>query len=166
MADMVLIKFYSLLIRTLSNPVSKSIKNLCMDSPKLSARCVVIGQTTHRWWSLLTIGAAGQKVNFGKMRIKSLDEAEALSRGSDVIAETFIFAVAGICISAEVTRNNWVKAKENEAKAAKAKAKEEEWAATIARFDQRLQEIEAQQKEMARRIEAFNERRANRSGWW
>ena len=166
MADLVLIKFYSLTIRTLSKPVSKSIKNLCMDSPKLSARCVVIGQTTHRWWSLLTIRAAGQKVNFGKMRIKSLDEAEALNRGSDVIAETFVFAVAGICISAEVIRNNWVKAKENEAKAAKAKAKEEEWAAMIDRLDQRLQEIEAQQKEMACRVETLHEKRASRSGWW
>ena len=164
--EMPLIKLYSLLIRTLSKPVAKSIKERCTKSPALAARCVVIGQATHRWWSILSIRAAGQGVSWSRMRIKSLDEAEALNRGTDIIAESFVFSVAGACIAAEVTRTNYMKSLEAEEKAQKQAAKDQQWADLVADLDERLAAMERAQAETTAAMEALKKDVKQQRSWY
>eukprot|EP01031_Cornospumella_fuschlensis_P041124 gene41124-50171_t len=134
MAPLPLLKLAGLLVKTLAKPVANRIKIEARKHPKLSALCVRMGQMSHQLTSRITIISQGYRV----LNVDPLPEEEALSRGINILSETFVFTVAGTLLTFEYARS--------EAKSAqKAQQIEEQDRQFRAYLEQRF---EAQQREL------------------
>ncbi len=150
MADVV-IKLGSLLVKTLSKPIAKGLKARLTNHPKMTEYCARVGQTSHLFWSIITIRAAGHV----GLRVKPLDDASALNLGAETISEIFIFSVAGTCIILELARSDAVKARDAKAKRLKEEEKDAASARLLNDIELKLKQIELKQADLINRAEAL-----------
>ncbi|GMH59801.1 hypothetical protein TrST_g1597 [Triparma strigata] len=132
-AALPLTKLLALLIKTLSKPLSKSLKTSAASHPSLSQSLNLLGQASHQITARLNIWSSGFKVkNIGR-----LNDDKALQKGSDIFGETIVLSVAsGVVIF------------EYQSSAAKAKAKE----------DAKMREMEAVDVELQTKIRVLQKR--------
>ncbi|KAL7514532.1 hypothetical protein ACHAXN_011759 [Cyclotella atomus] len=102
MAPLPLAKLAGLLIKTLSKPVAKRIKSQMIKYDVTRDGLIWVGQSTHVLTTRMTIWSSGYKVR----SINPLEEGEALSRGADILSESFIFFVSGAIVVYEYHRSS------------------------------------------------------------
>lgn len=90
------------MIKTLSKPVAKRIKSQMVKYDSTRNSLIWVGQSTHAITTRMTIWSSGYKVR----SINKLDEGEALSRGADILSESFIFFVSGSIVVYEYHRSS------------------------------------------------------------
>jgi optic atrophy 3 protein len=146
---MPLVKLTTLAIKTLSKPLAKSLKARIANHAKLTEYCIAVGQGVHKFWSTVTIRAAG---HIG-LKIKPLEESAALNQGAEFVSEVFIFSVAGACVVLEMTLSDAKKAKDSEKKKQQQLEKEAALQATFESIHHRLTEIEKTHEELLKAVD-------------
>ncbi|KAG9038982.1 hypothetical protein FRB95_013660 [Tulasnella sp. JGI-2019a] len=104
-------KLGSLVIRTLSKPISNKIKQQAQEHPRFRKICIGLAQWTYMNEYRLRTGLLGESPK----AIKPLSEAKAVSNGANTLAEGFLFAVAAGLIIAETWRSSRSGAKRRDA---------------------------------------------------
>jgi optic atrophy 3 protein len=126
------LKIGTLILRTLSKPVSKYLAEQAQDPGSARDLCHRFGQRHHRIETQLTLKLKGHHAD----SIKPLEEAKAVTLGSTILSEAFVFLVGASCVSFEFIRKT---ISDNE-KAARKEALEEQRRQDIER---RFKSIEA-----------------------
>mmetsp|Transcript_22869 Transcript_22869/g.33453 ORF Transcript_22869/g.33453 Transcript_22869/m.33453 type:complete len:252 (-) Transcript_22869:203-958(-) len=138
-------KLGGLLIKTLAKPMAKRIKHEFSRFPSTQKALISIGQTAHQMTSRLTIWSAGYKVR----NINPLEPEKALSKGADILGESFVFAVGGGVVVYDYTTSQ-----------AKSKAKEQKNLEKIHVESRALQEklhaLDARLKALEKVVKANN----------
>ena len=158
---MEVIKLGTLLLKTLSKPLSKSLKTRLTTHPKATAWTVSVGQFTHQVWSKITIAAAGHK----SLRVKPLDEATALSQGAEFLSEGFVFGVAGAAVLFEMNRADAIKAADGAKKKAVEQAKDDQMLKRLESIECRLCELEESRVAAERSQGEAGQVRERAGGW-
>ncbi|EQC40505.1 hypothetical protein SDRG_02396 [Saprolegnia diclina VS20] len=122
-----LFKVGGLLLRTLTKPVAKQLKQSAKTKPWLNSVCRSVGQHQHAIGVRIQMSMQGQ-IHWKTIQIKELPADQAVDKGSEFLGETLIFSVAVIVAWYEYDRSS------RSAKAKELKANEREF--------QRLQQIE------------------------
>ncbi|KAL7545688.1 hypothetical protein ACHAWF_009041 [Thalassiosira exigua] len=91
-----------LFIKTLSKPMAKQVKHQFVKWPVTRRSLIWAGQTSHAVATRMTIWSSGYKVR----SISKLEEEQALSRGADLLSESFIFIVSGGIVVYEYNRSS------------------------------------------------------------
>ena len=141
---MAFLKLTTLVIKTLSKPLSKALKTRVTADPKMAQFVEAIGQKSHSFWSSITIRAAGHK----GLRVKPLDEATALNQGADIMAEFFIFSVASGAMVLELVHSNSVKARESKLKKEREAAEDDALRASLESIEERISQLERAQTDL------------------
>jgi hypothetical protein len=132
-------KLGALLLKTLSKPLAKSLKESAKRHPRVSQVLVSIGEASHQLTARLSVMAMNGKVK----SIPSLDPTKALERGSDIFGEGFILSVAsGILVAEYVTSAAKTKAKEVK-KMAELDAIDEDLQTRLLMLEKRCNNLEA-----------------------
>ena len=97
-----------------------------------------IGQTTHSITSRMTIWSAGYKVR----SITPLEEEAALSRGADIVGESFVLVVTAGTMVWEYNRSKEKEKQKEEKQRAEAKAERQALQDNFKALDARLQAVE------------------------
>lgn len=133
-----LTKLASLLIKTLSKPLSKRIKHEFSRYSLTKQMLVSIGQTSHAVTSRMQIWSAGYRVR----SIKPLEPEKALKDGAEFVGESFVFLVSGSLVVWEYNRSAESTRRKEEKKRAEAKAERAALQAKLVALDARLKAIE------------------------
>ncbi len=107
-------------------------------TPLTRSSLVWVGQTTHAVTTRMTIWSAGYKIR----SISKLDEEEALSRGADILSESFIFAVSGGILVYEYNRSSEKEKKKEEARLQKIRDEASRLQGKLDSLDKRLVALE------------------------
>lgn len=126
------------MIKTLSKPVSKRIKKDFSRTKATQGLLVSLGQATHSLTSRMTIWSAGYKVR----SITPLEEDVALSRGADIVGETFVLMVTAGTMIWEYNRSKAKETAKDEKRRAEAKAEREALQENFKALDERLSAVE------------------------
>jgi hypothetical protein len=102
----------SLFIKTLAKPMAKQVKHQFVKQPMTRSWLIWVGQTAHATTTRMTIWSSGYKVR----SISKIEDEAALSRGADLLSESFIFSVSVAILMYEYNRSN---VKEEKKRAAK-----------------------------------------------
>ena len=111
MAALPLAKLGGLLIKTLSKPLAKSLKESAKSHPNLSTVLASAGEASHQAAARLSILSGGFRVK----AVPKLEEKKALERGADMFGEGIVLTVASSVLVFEYVTNA-AKTKEKEAK--------------------------------------------------
>ncbi|KDO31232.1 hypothetical protein SPRG_03850 [Saprolegnia parasitica CBS 223.65] len=84
-------KLGGMLVRFLTKPIATELKTLGKSHPRLKAACTSLGQRIHRWNVV--------------SHVQDLPDDQALQRGTELIGEAFIFAVAVAVVTYDFTRS-------------------------------------------------------------
>ncbi len=128
----------SLLVKTLSKPVSKRIKHEFSRYKQTQRLLIFIGQTSHQITSRMTIWSAGYKVR----KISALEDEAAMKTGADFVGESFILGVSMGTVLYEYNRNRKKSAADTEKKRAAAAQERRDLAAQLHALDIRLEALE------------------------
>mmetsp|Transcript_678 Transcript_678/g.1267 ORF Transcript_678/g.1267 Transcript_678/m.1267 type:complete len:182 (+) Transcript_678:368-913(+) len=107
-------------------------------TPVTRSSLMWVGQTTHAITTRMTIWSAGYKIR----SISRLDDEEALSRGADILSESFIFAVSGGILVYEYNRSSEKEKKKEEARLQKIRDEASRLQAKLDSLDKRLVALE------------------------
>ena len=125
-------KLGTLMVKTVSKPVAKALQASAKTNPTLRRGCIGLGNALHKLnFRINDLVDPEYRVK----RVKPLEEAAALAKGSTFLGESFIFVVAAGVVVYEATD------KAHKEKAKKAKAAEAE-AAKRAEAARRWQDVE------------------------
>ncbi|CAM9109464.1 unnamed protein product [Phaeothamnion confervicola] len=132
------LKFFTLTVKTAAKPMANALKAKAIQHPKMNSLLVKLGQTTHEISARIAIRAAGHST----ASIKPLDEAKALARGGNILAEGVIYTIgAGLVIYEYKASND--KSAASAAKTAMEKAEEtQQLQERLAAIDARLEALE------------------------
>ncbi|GMI20438.1 hypothetical protein TrCOL_g12288 [Triparma columacea] len=90
-----LAKLGGLLLKTLSKPLSRSLKSQAAEHETIRGVLVYVGNLSHKVTARMSIWAGGFKVK----KIGNLEHDKALQRGSDIFGETIILTVgSGVAV--------------------------------------------------------------------
>ncbi|OQR95243.1 hypothetical protein ACHHYP_00157 [Achlya hypogyna] len=110
-----LFKVGGLLLRTLTKPVAKQLKQSAKTKPWLNSVCRSVGQYQHVVGVRIQMSMQGQ-IHWKTIQIKDLPADQAVDKGSEFLGETLIFSVAVIVAWYEYDRSSR-SSKEKELKA-------------------------------------------------
>eukprot|EP00546_Thalassionema_frauenfeldii_P019384 CAMPEP_0178907832 /NCGR_PEP_ID=MMETSP0786-20121207/7589_1 /TAXON_ID=186022 /ORGANISM="Thalassionema frauenfeldii, Strain CCMP 1798" /LENGTH=153 /DNA_ID=CAMNT_0020579673 /DNA_START=55 /DNA_END=513 /DNA_ORIENTATION=+ len=131
-------KILSLVLKTLSKPLSKHVKHQFAKNEYTQGFLVGIGQGTHQVTSRLTMWSSGYKVR----SIHPLEEKDAMKNGAEFVGEAFVLSVAtGVAIW-EYNRSSESNRRKEEQKLAKAKAERDALNAQLVKLTKRLEALE------------------------
>lgn len=131
-------KLASLLIKTLSKPLSKRIKH-DFSRYELGQRVLIgIGQASHTVTSRMTIWSAGYKVR----SITPLEDSKALSVGADFVGESVVLLVSSGTIVWEYNRSREKERQKQLKIREEARAQREALQAKLLTLDKRLKALE------------------------
>ena len=109
MSSIPLIKLVSLTVKTISKPISKSIKANAKDNKYFRKVCIGTGNIKYR------IGYYFNRiVNNRPGEIRSIDENYAINTGSEILGEFVVYGTAVSILSWEYARNNEKKKKQEQ----------------------------------------------------
>eukprot|EP00571_Detonula_confervacea_P003942 CAMPEP_0172325674 /NCGR_PEP_ID=MMETSP1058-20130122/54513_1 /TAXON_ID=83371 /ORGANISM="Detonula confervacea, Strain CCMP 353" /LENGTH=204 /DNA_ID=CAMNT_0013042267 /DNA_START=68 /DNA_END=679 /DNA_ORIENTATION=- len=143
-----LAKLLGLLIKTLAKPVAKQVKHQFVKQPITRSALIWVGQTTHAVTTRMTIWSSGYKVR----SISKLEEEAALSRGADILSETFIFSVSTGILLYEYNRSSAKEKKKEEARLQKIRDDATRLQEKLNSLDKRLVSLEDYAKANRRSI--------------
>ena len=126
MSSLPLIKLGALIIKTVTKPIAKGIRNRAKDNPTFKKICIGTGNLKHK-----IIYNFNKVVRNNKKEYKQINESYAIEMGSEILSEMIIYTVGTGLIIGEYTYAN-IKKK----KAELAKKKEE------IQFKQRMANLE------------------------
>mmetsp|Transcript_34817 Transcript_34817/g.84143 ORF Transcript_34817/g.84143 Transcript_34817/m.84143 type:complete len:208 (-) Transcript_34817:576-1199(-) len=141
-------KLASLLIKTLAKPMAKQVKHHFVKQPITRRFLIQVGQTAHGVTTRMTIWSSGFKVR----SISKLEEEAALSRGADLLSETFIFSVSMFIVIYEYNRSSEKEKKKEEARLQKIRDDATRLQAKLNSLDKRLVSLEEYAKANRRSI--------------
>mmetsp|Transcript_19838 Transcript_19838/g.28084 ORF Transcript_19838/g.28084 Transcript_19838/m.28084 type:complete len:200 (+) Transcript_19838:106-705(+) len=141
-------KLASLLVKTLSKPVSKRIKHEFAQYETTQRLLVGIGQASHQLSSRMTIIASGYKVR----SIKPLEHEKAMSSGADFVGESFVLLVSAGIVVYEFDRSS----KKEEKKRQLLREEQEALDAKLLSLDARLKALEKVVKSNSQSILNFS----------
>lgn len=134
MVQMLVVKFGSLVIKTLTKPVANQIKSQAVHEGIIRQTCLKYGQFHHNIESRVALRLAGHHAK----SIKPMNEDSAVQLGANVLSEFFVFTTAGVLLAYEIYKKN----RDDEvAKVQKDAAAKKEKDATENRFVQLEQQI-------------------------
>jgi hypothetical protein len=133
-----LAKLAGLLIKTLSKPVAKQIKSQMVKYDSTRTSLIWIGQQTNAITTRMTIWSSGYTVR----SITPLEEGEALSRGAEIMSESFIFLVGGSIVVWEYHRSSEKEKKKEELRLQKIRDDATKLHAKLVSLDERLTALE------------------------
>uniref|UniRef100_A0A7S1XPZ6 OPA3-like protein n=1 Tax=Phaeomonas parva TaxID=124430 RepID=A0A7S1XPZ6_9STRA len=136
-----IIKLGGLLVRTLAKPLATSLKRQARGIPALKGSLEFVGQQAHWASTYLNIVASGHRT----LKIRPVDGEKALDYGTEVLGESFIFAVAGVVLLLDYRYNDRIKTEKETAKKAEAAAKDKA-------LQDRLAALEASQARIAEQL--------------
>jgi len=139
MAPLPLAKLGSLLIKTLSKPVAKRIKSQMIKNDITRDGLIWVGQKTHALTTRMEIWSSGYTVR----SINKLEETEALSRGADILSETFLFGVSGVILVYEYNRSSEKERLKEEKRLQQIRDDASKLQAKLVSLDKRLEALEA-----------------------
>ncbi|KAH8925744.1 optic atrophy 3-like protein [Atractiella rhizophila] len=96
-------KIVSLVIRTLSKPISNRLKTQAQEHPWFRERVLSLAQFMHRSEMRMRTGLLRDPLE-ANVPIRPLNEAKAIQNGANFISESFLFAVALALILGESYR--------------------------------------------------------------
>ena len=106
------VKLGFLLVRTIAKPFAGRLKDFLKDHDSARRAFSGLGQMLHR----VEVRVAGNeqylkvdkkgKGGILQAKVKPLEEGKAVANGADFFAESVIFLIAGICLTAEVISSN------------------------------------------------------------
>ena len=108
--------------------MAKQVKHRAVKQPMISRSLVWVGQTQHALTTRMTIWSSGFKVR----SISRIEDEVALSRGADLLSETFIFSVSVGILMYEYRRSS---IKDEQKEAAKLKQIRDDAAKLQAKLD-------------------------------
>ena len=128
----------SLFIKTLAKPMAKQVKHRAVKQPMISRSLVWVGQTQHALTTRMTIWSSGFKVR----SISRIEDEVALSRGADLLSETFIFSVSVGILMYEYRRSSIKDEKKEAAKLKQIRDDAAKLQAKLDSLDKRLVSLE------------------------
>jgi len=131
-------KLMSLFIKTLAKPMAKQVKHRAVKQPMISRSLVWVGQTQHALTTRMTIWSSGFKVR----SISRIEDEVALSRGADLLSETFIFSVSVGILMYEYRRSSIKDEKKEAAKLKQIRDDAAKLQAKLDSLDKRLVSLE------------------------
>ncbi|KAI3405590.2 hypothetical protein KGF56_001608 [Candida oxycetoniae] len=105
------LKITSLVIRTVSKPISKAITERARANESFRRHCISFANALHRTDVKLRMNLLGEK----KIRVRPLNDHKAIEQGATFISEFFLFSVAGSLIFYEAYRSRKKAADQREA---------------------------------------------------
>ena len=138
----------SLFIKTLSKPMAKQVKHQAVKNPYSRSALISIGQLANQVTTRLTIWSSGFRVR----SISPLEEEKALSRGADLLSESFIFGVSGTLVVYEYTQSKEKERKKEEKRLQDIVDDATRLQETLESLDKRLVALEAYAKANRRSI--------------
>lgn len=109
-------KIATLAIRTLAKPIASQIKQQAQHHARFRAVCISLAQFMHRTEMALrtnlisSANASGES----KPKVRPLNEAKAVTNGSNALAEGFLFCLAAALILGESYRGSRSRAKQRD----------------------------------------------------
>ena len=120
------VKGFSLLLKTVSKPMAKSLKSFVQSQPVLKKNVIAVAQRINQMYSYVVLdysrsnsGASSSSSSTrGRTRgggglsryaggtVKPLSEEVALTNGSELVSEIFLFSVAGGLVYWEAEKSN------------------------------------------------------------
>jgi optic atrophy 3 protein len=130
------VKAFALVLKTISKPMSKSLKSFIVSQPELKKRCISLAQKINVMYSFIVLEAPIPKstaqagnvasgsshatgvniVSRGRQRsgsssssqprIVPLTDEQALTNGAELVSEIFLFSVAGALVWWEAEKSN------------------------------------------------------------
>ena len=170
------IKGFSLVLKTVSKPLAKQLKETLINHPTLRSlgiaaalRADALYQSIMAQQQEPVVSSSGRRMKLvPKMKATVMTEDQALSASAEFIGEFFVFGVAGGLVY-------WEQLKSAEKDAAKARHADQERAANLhmIALQQRslrdltalIREIEEERAQNAKRLEVLERRSRNASGW-
>lgn len=128
----------SLFIKTLAKPMAKQVKHQAIKIPMTRSALIWVGQTSHGITTRMTIWSSGYKVR----SITKIEDEKALSRGADLLSESFIFSVSVGILMYEYNRSSIKEEKKEAAKLQKIRDDASKLQAKLDSLDKRLVSLE------------------------
>jgi len=128
----------SLFIKTLAKPMAKQVKHQAIKIPITRSALIWVGQTSHGITTRMTIWSSGYKVR----SITKIEDEKALSRGADLLSESFIFSVSVGILMYEYNRSSIKEEKKEAAKLQKIRDDASKLQAKLDSLDKRLVSLE------------------------
>ena len=138
----------SLFIKTLAKPMAKQVKHQFVKQPMTRSWLIWVGQTAHATTTRMTIWSSGYKVR----SISKIEDEAALSRGADLLSESFIFSVSVLILMYEYNRSNEKEEKKRAAKMQLIRDNATKLQAKLDSLDKRLVSLEEYAKANRRSI--------------
>ncbi|UZJ52272.1 hypothetical protein CBS101457_001592 [Exobasidium rhododendri] len=109
-------KIATLAIRTLAKPIASQIKHQAQSHQRFRAICISLAQFMHRTEMALrsNLLAPPGSSSGEKAKVRPLNEAKAVTNGSNALAEGFLFALAAALIVGESYRGSRSRAKQRD----------------------------------------------------
>ena len=109
-------KIATLAIRTLAKPIAAQIKHQAQSHQRFRSVCISLAQFMHRTEMALrsNLLASPGSSSGEKGKVRPLNEAKAVSNGSNALAEGFLFALAAALIVGESYRGSRSRAKQRD----------------------------------------------------
>ena len=128
--------------------MAKQVKHQFVKQPMTRSWLIWVGQTAHATTTRMTIWSSGYKVR----SISKIEDEAALSRGADLLSESFIFSVSVVILMYEYNRSNVKEEKKRAAKMQQARDKVTKLQAKLDSLDKRLVSLEEYAKANRRSI--------------
>lgn len=120
------VKAFSLVLKTVSKPIAKSLKSFVVSQPELKKTCISMAQKINVLYSYVVLEAPipkpttvvgkngkgiaittrGRNKSSASSSIKPLSDDVALTNGAELVSEIFLFSVAGGLVYWEAEKSN------------------------------------------------------------
>ena len=120
------VKAFSLVLKTVSKPMAKSLKSFVVSQPELKKTCISMAQKINVLYSYVVLEAPipkpttvvgkngkgiaittrGRNKSSASSSIKPLSDDVALTNGAELVSEIFLFSVAGGLVYWEAEKSN------------------------------------------------------------
>lgn len=118
--------------------MAKQVKHQAIKIPMTRSALIWVGQTSHGITTRMTIWSSGYKVR----SITKIEDEKALSRGADLLSESFIFSVSVGILMYEYNRSSIKEEKKEAAKLQKIRDDASKLQAKLDSLDKRLVSLE------------------------